>query len=180
MTSGPLPEPWLRGPIHGVDPVLAAVLNALVQAREDLEKHTQGISDPAIWSRPCGLAPLGFQLRHIAGSLDRLTTYLQGGDLSASQFAFLHSEMDCRDGREALLDGVVQAINRASDAVRSLEVNSLREPRTVGRSRLPTTVIGLAVHLAEHTQRHVGQSIVLCNLLKAHAAEADRAACPVR
>jgi hypothetical protein len=29
----------------------------------------------------------------------------------------------------------------------------------VGRKRLPTTVIGLLTHIAEHTQRHVGQAI---------------------
>lgn len=167
-----VPEAWLRGPLEGVDAVLGAVLHALIQAREDLEKHTRGLSAETIWSRPHGLAPLGFQLRHIAGSLDRLTTYLEGGELSAAQFAYLSAEMVPGAGLEELLEGVARAIARASEAVRRLDHDRLSEPRAVGRKQLPTTAIGLAVHLAEHTQRHVGQAIVLCNLQKAIGSNA--------
>jgi hypothetical protein len=171
MADNLLPEPWLRGPIDGVDPAQAAVLHALIQAREDLEKRTRGLSAEAIWSRPHGLAPLGFQLRHIAGSMDRLTTYLEGGDLSAAQLDFLRAESAPGAERKELLDGVVRAVERAWGAVRSLDSEKLGEARAVGRMRLPTTVIGLAVHLAEHTQRHVGQAIVMCKLLQAEMVE---------
>ncbi|MEP6714465.1 MAG: DinB family protein, partial [Terriglobia bacterium] len=41
---------------------------------------------------------------------------------------------------------------------------TLREWRRVGRQQLPTTVIGLLVHIAEHTQRHVGQAISAAKL----------------
>jgi uncharacterized damage-inducible protein DinB len=41
---------------------------------------------------------------------------------------------------------------------------TLGDARTVGRKRLPTTVIGLLTHIAEHTQRHVGQAIVTAKL----------------
>ena len=37
---------------------------------------------------------------------------------------------------------------------------TLTEVRTVGRDRLPSTVLGLLVHSAEHVQRHVGQLLV--------------------
>jgi hypothetical protein len=42
----------------------------------------------------------------------------------------------------------------------------LPEPREVGRKRLPTTAIGLLTHIAEHTQRHVGQAISASKLAK--------------
>ena len=161
-----VPEPWLRGPLKGVHPLLAPTLHAYQQAREDLVHWTAGLSDEQIWARPCGLAPVGFQLRHIAGSVDRLTTYLQGGQLTAAQMDILHHEMDAGPGREELL-GQVDAALRESEAVtRALDPATLAEPRAVGRKQLPTTVAGLLVHLAEHTQRHVGQAIVTAKLLR--------------
>jgi hypothetical protein len=39
------------------------------------------------------------------------------------------------------------------------------QPRYVGRKRLPTTVGGLLVHLADHTQRHVGQTITTAKVI---------------
>lgn len=160
-------EPWLRGPLPGVNPLLAPVLRALQQAEEDLERHCAPLTDEQIWTRLFGLTPLGFHLRHIAGSLDRLTTYLDGGELTESQFAFLKSEMDAGGTRHELLTFIGQAIGRASEVVRTLDPGTLTDARTVGRKHLPTTVIGLAIHLAEHTQRHVGQAITICNFLNA-------------
>jgi hypothetical protein len=162
-----IPEPWLRGPLQDVNPLLAPVLRALQQAQEDLEKFCSRCTDEEIWTRPYGLAPLGFHLRHIAGSLDRLTTYLEGGQLTESQFAFLHSEMDAGGTRPELLCLVADAIARASQVVTGLDPDSLTASRTVGRKNFPTTVIGLSIHLAEHSQRHVGQAITVCNLLLA-------------
>ena len=75
-------EPWLRGPLEGVHPLVAPTLHAYMQVQEDLDHWTAGLTDEQIWSRPHGLAPVGFQLRHIAGSVDRLTTYLRGEQLS--------------------------------------------------------------------------------------------------
>ena len=146
---------------------VAPVLRALEQAQEDLEKHCGILRDEEVWATPFEMTPLGFHLRHIAGSLDRLTTYLQGGELDDSQFAFLHSEMNADGSRQELLALVNSALERASKVVRCLDTSSLTAPRVVGKKHLPTTVIGLAVHLAEHTQRHVGQAITTCNLLRA-------------
>jgi hypothetical protein len=159
------PEPWLRGALPGVDPLLAPVLFALQQAREDLDYHTAGLSMEAIWSRPGGVTSLGFHLRHIAGSLDRLTSYLLGRDLTEQQLAFLHAEKDPGASRDELLTDILQALDATEGAIRSLDTARLTELRTVGRKRLPTTVVGLAIHIAEHTQRHVGQAITTCKLL---------------
>jgi uncharacterized damage-inducible protein DinB len=159
-------EPWLRGPIDGVHPLLAPTLYAYQQAREDLAHWTADLSDDAIWTRPLGLAPLGFQLRHIAGSVDRLTTYLQDGQLNVVQIDFLQHEMDAGPGREELLGQVDAALRESEKIIRALDPAMLAEPRAVGRKQLPTTVAGLLVHLAEHTQRHVGQAIVTAKLLR--------------
>jgi hypothetical protein len=141
-------EAWLRGPIPGVDPLTAPVLYAFTQAREDLARYTEGLTTAQLWS-----SPVGFHIRHIAKSTDRLIGYLEGrlpqelgdGDPGAS--------------REELLIELDSAFNRAERVVRSIDPSTLREAREVGRKRLPTTVIGLLTHLAEHTQRHVGQAI---------------------
>jgi len=158
-------EPWLRGPMEGVHPLLAPTLFAYEQVREDLAHWTAGLSDEQLWQRPHGLAPIGFQLRHIAGSVDRLTTYLTGGQLSADQMEFLRHEMDAGAGREELLRGVDEALRASEAAIRVVDPATLTDSRFVGRKQLPTTVVGLAVHLAEHTQRHVGQTIVTAKVL---------------
>ena len=160
-------EPWLRGPITGVSPLLAPVLYAFEQAREDLAKHSEGLTAKQVWARPFGLAPLGFQLRHIAGSVDRLVAYLLGCELDEAQMAALRSEMDPGESLDALLAQVNIALTRAEERIRAIDPGTLTEPRAVGRKRLPTTVIGLLVHIAEHTQRHVGQAISAAKLARA-------------
>jgi len=164
-------EPWLRGPLLNVSPLLAPMLCGFEQAREDLTKYTAGLTAAQIWARSHGLVSLGFHLRHIAGSVDRLTTYLQGGRLSEAQLRFLAREAEAGDaGLNELLGDVDTALRQAEGIVRSIDVATLAEARTVGRKQLPTTVIGLLVHIAEHTQRHVGQAIVAANLARAVAA----------
>src|SRR4051812_18305855 len=87
-----LPEPWMRGPIEGVDPLCAPVLYAFQQAREDLAAHTEGLSLAQLWARPYGFGSAGFHILHIAGSTARLMTYLRGADLSAAQLMALGAE----------------------------------------------------------------------------------------
>jgi hypothetical protein len=72
-----LPEPWLRGHIPGVDPLLAPILSGFQQAREDLAMHTAGLTNEQVWATPHSLGSVGFHIRHIAGSTDRLMTYLE-------------------------------------------------------------------------------------------------------
>ena len=158
------PEPWLRGPLPGVDPIVAAVLRSFQHAREDLERWTETLDDRQMWLSPHGLAPVGFQLRHIAGSVDRLTTYLRGEQLSEAQVLFLRYEMEPGATREQLLADVGQAFARAEAILRTLDPATISELRYVGKKRLPVTIAGLVVHIAEHTQRHVGQAIVTAKL----------------
>ncbi len=158
----------MRGPIPGVNPLLAPILYSFQQAREDLARYTGGLTPDQIWARPHGFGSVGFHLRHIAGSTDRLMTYLQGGELSAAQLAALAAEQEPRGpGRDQLLAAMDEAFHRAGELVRQLDPARLAEPRAVGRKRLPTTVIGLLTHIAEHTQRHVGQAISAAKLAAA-------------
>jgi len=152
VISGPLEEPWLRGPIPGVDPLTAPVLYAFQQAREDLAKCTEGLTSERIWAT--GVA---FHIRHVSRSTERLITYLEGEELAPEQFG----EGEPGASREQLLEEMHRAFARCERVVRAIDPTTLREPRTVGRKKLPTTVIGLLTHIAEHTQRHVGQAIVL-------------------
>jgi len=147
-----------------VHPVLAPALYGFQQTREDLARHTAGLTDSQVWARPHGLAPLGVHLRHIAGSVDRLTTYLEGRPLDAAQMGALAAEMEPGASLEELLADIARALQRAEEVIRAIDPATFAEPRWVGRKRLPTTVIGLLVHIAEHTQRHLGQAISAAQL----------------
>ena len=162
----PSVEPWMRGPIKGVDPLIAPVLYAFDNAREDLAKWTQGLTSEQIWARPHGFGSVGFHLRHLAGAADRLLTYAEGRQLSPEQLAFLKAEHEPGVTREELLAAMDQSFRRVEEFVRSLDPAKFTEFRGVGRKQLPTTVIGLLVHIAEHTQRHIGQAIGAAKLVK--------------
>jgi uncharacterized damage-inducible protein DinB len=150
-----------------VDPLLAPALYGFQQTREDLARHTAGLTVDRVWARPHGLAPLGFHLRHIARSVDRLTTYLEGRPLDAAQMAALAAEMDPGATLEELLADVESALRRAEETIRAIDPATFADPRWVGRQHLPTTVLGLLVHIAEHTQRHLGQAIAAARVAQA-------------
>jgi len=157
------PEPWLRGPVPGVHPLTAPVLYAFQQAREDLRRFTEGLTQAQLWASPHGVGSVGFHIRHIAGSTDRLMSYLQNRELTAEQMQDLRDEeKPLRVDAEELLAVLDKALWKAEVVVRGIDPSTLTEPRMVGRKRLPTTVIGLLTHIAEHTQRHVGQGISAC------------------
>jgi len=163
-----LPEPWMRGPIAGVSPLTAPVLYTFQHAREDLARYTEGLTPDQLWARPFGFGPVGFHILHIAGSTSRLITYLQGAQLTEQQLTEMEAEKTPPPlDREALLAAMERAFTAAEGVVRSIDPATLSEPRTVGRRRLPTTVIGLMTHIAEHTQRHVGQAISAAKLARA-------------
>ena len=157
-------EPWLRGPIPGISPLLAPVLASFRQAAEDLARHTAGLTPEQIWTAPPGFGTVGFHLRHIAGSTERLMAYLQGKPLTPDQLAAVEAEHQPGPGAGELLAALDQVFGDAESVIRALDPASLAEPRWVGRKRLPTTVIGLLTHIAEHTQRHVGEAIVTARL----------------
>ncbi len=153
------PEPWLRGPIEGVHPLVAPLFFSFAQVREDLRQHTEGLADEEVWQPAGPNPPLGFQLRHMAGSVDRLATYLAGGDLTKEQLEALRAEAVPGASLGDLLKTLDQTLSRVEEHLKALDPGTLYQPRYVGRKRMPTSVIGLLVHIAEHTQRHLGQAI---------------------
>ena len=157
----------MRGPIPGIPTLLAPIFYAFTQAREDLAAHTSDLSTDQIWQSPHDIGSVGFHIAHIAGSTDRLTTYLEQRDLSPAQFAALEAEKDPGASRDVLLENMHRAFERTESVVRQLDLSTLAEPRYVGRRKLPTTVIGLLSHIAEHTQRHTGAAIVIAKLVRA-------------
>jgi uncharacterized damage-inducible protein DinB len=166
-----LPEPWLRGPVLGINPLIAPVLYTFQHAREDIAMHTTGLTTEQIWSAPHGFGSLGFHIRHIAGSTDRLITYLEGKQLSEKQMIALQTEHEPGASREELLAEMDASFQHVEAVVRALNPALLSDPREIGRKRLPTTVIGLLTHIAEHTQRHVGQAISAAKLAAASRLE---------
>ena len=159
MTDTRIPEPWLRGTLQKVPAVQRAVVHALELAGEDLQRWCGGLSDEQINARPPGLPPVAFHLRHIARSLDRLLTYAEGRDLSEQQLVTLRAEMDPGATRDALFSELSSALADSIPRVQAFDVSVLEQIRVVGRRRLPTTVAGLLIHVADHTQRHVGQAV---------------------
>jgi uncharacterized damage-inducible protein DinB len=169
-------EPWLRGTLTHVDAVRRQVLHALELAAEDVERWCAPLSDEELEACPLGLPSVGFQLRHIARSLDRLLTYAEGQQLSERQLRALHTEMESGDGHEATFMEFAKAMEVSVDRILAISPDTFEEARGVGRGMLPSTVGGLLVHCAEHTQRHVGQAVTTAKVVAAmrisHAVKA--------
>ncbi|HXG43142.1 MAG TPA: DinB family protein [Gemmatimonadales bacterium] len=163
------PEVWLRGPVEGIAPVLQPVAHALLQVAEDLPTVLGGLTPEELWARPGGSAPIGFHLAHLTGSLDRLLTYARGESLSPEQQAALAAERAVAEARPGLAQ-LLAAFQRTCDAalaqLRATEAGAVLAAREVGRARLPSTVLGLLFHAAEHTARHAGQIATLVKVVR--------------
>ena len=161
------PEPWLRGTLTEVPAVVRGVLHTLELAQEDVARCCGTLSIEHLEARPMGLPAVAFHLRHIARSLDRLLTYAEGRELRAEQLAGLRAEMQPFGSREDLLREFEIALEKSALRVRALSESDLEEKRFVGKMKLSSTVGGLLVHVAEHTQRHVGQAITTAKVVVA-------------
>lgn len=167
------PEVWLRGPLPDIPPLLQPAAHALLQCLEEVRRVVPPLSAAHLWARPGGAPSVGFHLRHAAGSLDRLLTYARGEALSAEQLAFLAAEGEPGsppDQAAALADAFEAQVERALAQLRSTPEVTLLEPRGVGRQQLPSTVLGLLFHAAEHTQRHAGQIVTTARIVRSNAA----------
>jgi hypothetical protein len=167
MSDANLPEPWLRGTLTDVAAVPRAVLHALELAQGDLTRWCGELSDAELNARPEGIAPVAFHVRHIARSIDRLLSYAEGRRLDDSQIAALKTELDAGATRAELFAELEAALAGGAVRVRQFDANRLEEPRPVGVKLLPTTVGGLLVHVADHTQRHVGHAITTAKIVMA-------------
>ncbi|GGK69466.1 DinB family protein [Rufibacter glacialis] len=164
------PEVWLRGPVPAIPPLLQPVAHALLQAREEVQRHLARFPEHLLWERPANLASVGFHLQHLTGVLDRLFTYAQGEQLFPQALAYLKAE-GVAPGPETTVQTLVVAFHRqvdqALEQLKATREQTLLETRGVGRAQIPSTVLGLLFHAAEHTQRHVGQLLVTARILEA-------------
>lgn len=162
-------DAWLRGPIDGVPPLLMPAAHALVQTVEDVEPAVAGLTVEQVWTRPGGAAAVGFHLRHIAGVVDRLLTYARGDMLDSAQLAALKAEPhpgEMPPGADALMLQLQEAVQRALTQIRETATEDLLAVREVGRARIPSNVLGLIFHAAEHAQRHAGQVIATSKIIR--------------
>ena len=162
------PEVWLRGPLDGYHPMLMPIVHSLLQVREDLARLERTVTPAQLWARPGGAASIGFHIRHAGGALDRLLTYARGEALSPAQLLFLAGEDAPGEPPiplSTLVIGVNAAIDRSLAQLRATDADRLLDAREVGRGRLPSTVLGLLVHAAEHSTRHLGQAITTARIL---------------
>ena len=163
------PEPWLRGTHSEIPAVPRAVLHAVELAQEDLSSWCGELSEQELIATPSGLPSIAFHLRHIARSMDRLLTYAEGRQLNERHLQELNSEAHPQCSRAEVFSELSAALTESSARILKLceKPDTLNQPRTVGRKHLPTTVAGLLVHIADHTQRHVGQAITTAKILVA-------------
>jgi len=163
----PYVEPWLRGTYAEVPAVGRAILHAFDLALDDLTKWTEGLTDAEVHAHPLDLPSIAFHLRHIARSTDRLLGYAEGNQLSAEQLTALKAEQSGNEILAVLLAEVEVSFSDAANRVRVLATADFDTFRGVGRKQLPTSIGGALVHVADHTQRHVGQVVTTAKVLKA-------------
>jgi uncharacterized damage-inducible protein DinB len=169
MKPTPTLEVWLRGPLPNIPSLLQPVAHALLQAREEVEALSIGFPDDKLWERPVGMASIGFHLQHLTGVLDRLLTYARAETLTAAQLQWLANEGKAQEEMEhfqQLYQLFSNQVDKALAQIQNTDESTLTQTRGVGRAQIPSTVLGLLFHAAEHTQRHVGQLIVTVAILK--------------
>ena len=168
MATPSAPECWLRGPIADVQPALMPAAHAFLQTLEDVERAAADLTDEQLWMSPGGAASIGFHLLHLSGSTDRLLTYARGEMLNDAQKAAFKAESATPVRRCGAAPGRCPA-SLSTPRWRSCaprRETTLHDARAVGRAQLPTTVLGLLFHAAEHSQRHAGQVVTTVKIVR--------------
>jgi len=173
MEKPNLPEPWLRGTLTDVPPIQRAILHALEMSKEDMERWCGELTAQEFNARPAEIAPVAFHIRHIARSMDRLLTYAEGKSLTLEQIAAMKSETNPGACVDEVFAELRQALQSAAARIRAFAVEDLVRSRAIGRQQMPTTLGGLLVHVADHTQRHVGQAITTAKIVRSNFSTKD-------
>jgi uncharacterized damage-inducible protein DinB len=154
--------------VAGVPALLQPAAHALQMSIEDCEAAAAHLTVDELWASPAGVASVAFHLRHLAGSTDRLLTYARGIALDARQRAALAAESAVGDPRPTaghLLSEWRAAVESAIAQLAATPEATLTDRREVGRGKLPSTVLGLLFHAAEHASRHTGQVVTTAKLV---------------
>jgi uncharacterized damage-inducible protein DinB len=160
-------EPWLSGTLTDLPVVQRAVMHSLQMAEEDTSKWCGAFDDHELHARPFQLPSIAFQLRHIARGLDRFCCYAEGLPLTELQLQALSTEMDPSGTRESIFKELSGSLETTRHRLDAIIRRPLDQPIKIGRKALPTTLAGLLIHAAEHTQRHVGQAITTAKVILA-------------
>lgn len=168
MADAPKLEVWLRGPLSEIPVLMQPIAHALLQAQEEVHTLMADFPNNLLWERPANVASPAFHLQHLTGVLDRLFTYARGESLNQTQLSALVAEGKFNEAINVneLLSAFDNQIEQSISALENIDEKILTEAREVGRAKLPSTVIGLLTHSAEHTTRHVGQLLVTVKILK--------------
>jgi uncharacterized damage-inducible protein DinB len=176
------PEPWLRGPafapaaVRDAEPgspipaLLQPAAHAFIMSIEDCEAAVRDLPADLLWVEHQGAASVGFHLRHLVGATDRLLTYARGEVLTSEQKAYMVSERNPGEpgpGLDVLIAGWRAGVDGALVQLAATPESSLLDFRGVGRAQLPSNVLGLLFHAAEHASRHTGQVVTTAKILKA-------------
>lgn len=162
-------EVWQRGPIPDILPLLQPVAHAILQAKEELHLYMRDFPQDRLWVKPAGMAAVGFHLQHLSGVLDRVFTYARNEGLSPFQFDQLNEEGNDKVTGYAvweLVERFDEQIEKAMQQLKETDEITLTDFRAIGRAGLPSTVLGLLFHGAEHTMRHLGQLMVTAAVVK--------------
>lgn len=163
------PEVWQRGPIDGVPALLQPAAHAILQAKEEAKSIMSGFPEKLLWEKPGGVASPAFHLQHIPGVIDRLFTYARKGELTDQQRSYLSSEGKKTENPPSLDQMIAileQRVDQAIEELKKVDAETLTDFRGLGRKQIPTTVLGLYFHSAEHSMRHIGQLLVTVRILK--------------
>ena len=163
-------EVWQRGPIKNIPGLLQPVAHALLEAVEEVHEIMKGFPERLLWERPAGVASPAFHLQHLSGVLSRLFTYARNESLTESQLQSLSIEGNQKENKLTMPEMIEQfdrQVQLAMVELSEVKENALTEARFVGRKQIPTTLIGLYFHSAEHSMRHVGQLLVTVRVLTA-------------
>jgi uncharacterized damage-inducible protein DinB len=168
MAVSSSPEYWLRGPVENIPSLLQPAAHALLQARDEIKNALVDFPETAIWSKPACVASVAFHLQHIPGVINRLFTYAKGEPLTEEQLKYLSEEGKRQEGitLSSLLQQLENQIESALLQLKATDESQLSDIRFVGRKQIPSTVLGLIFHAAEHTMRHTGQMLVTIAVLQ--------------
>jgi uncharacterized damage-inducible protein DinB len=72
-------------------------------------------------------------------------------------------------GAPELLAQLDTVIKGALAQLRATPESTLLGPRGIGRQQIPSTVIGLLFHAAEHAARHSGQALTTARIVRGSA-----------
>jgi uncharacterized damage-inducible protein DinB len=75
---------------------------------------------------------------------------------------------------EELIQRFNEQVDKAIEQLSATDPVTLTDTRGVGRAQIPSTVLGLLFHAAEHTQRHIGQLLVTTRILQLRDAKGEK------